>query len=372
VPIVVTTRPVPEDDLASLGALTTGAASHVASLQCQLAQQERKLKALENRDTKKKAIGKSNKVVEELRELINNRVWTKVKFIPDLDALLKLTKKIFGMMNCAGFTDDDGNYTRMSDKLAPIYQDNVAYLLNEVRNGVIGQIKNEAIRYMRALEVVDLPPDEEFLKILKRDKDLNEDLFEWYWDKLLPKAHPIATNWNQHKKYFGLISTHAPPDSPQNPYISWDTEAFVILCIMNYRGKWNAIMKEKKPAQSKFVYIKDESKRDQKPNCWYVNMELRPEFNGKWSLNDSGQAKFGGWSKEGQEQFRDLRKIARETRENFETYKAIEEQMLDRLRTKYKIQGDTWEQHLRRSKPLSGRARPAAEKVEGIFDLDWD
>jgi len=218
----------------------------------------------------------------------------------------------------------------------------------------------------------DLPPDEEFLKILKCNPQLDEDLFEWYWDKYLPKAHPDATNWNTHKRYFGTISKHAPPNEPGKPYISYDTEAFAVLCIMNYRSRWRSIVEEKKTAPKKFIYIKDESKRGRNPNCHYINTVERPEFRGLWSENDSGQAKLGGWTKEGKEKFSELRAIAKEVRDNAANHEALEQRMLKRLREKNGIEGANWEEHLQGSGQSSGRAKPSTKRVKGIFDLDWE
>jgi len=130
-PREVLTRKMNNAEIGSLGQASFAAASHMASLQCTIAQQERKIKALENQMTKKLEKGTCVAVKTEIKDIVEKRVWTNVKFIPDLKDLAALTKKVFGMMNLNEVEDDDGNIVSVTDSMASVYEHYVSYQLND-------------------------------------------------------------------------------------------------------------------------------------------------------------------------------------------------------------------------------------------------
>ena len=124
---------------------------------------------------------------------------------------------------------------------------------------------------------------------------LDRDLFKWYWDKLMPKAAGSAKIWPANVCYFGLLSTHSAENDPKKPYILYQTEAFAVLCILNFRERWLNIRKKKtnnkKPIRYGKVKGTEESSKFAK-----IDMANNEEFVTKYSRNDSGQAKYGGWT----------------------------------------------------------------------------
>ena len=99
-----------------------------------------------------------------------------------------------------------------------------------------------------------------------------------------------------------------------------------------------------------------------------VNVKEDPAFLGKYTKSDAGQKKFGGWSSEGLQLYKELMAKNKEARQK-PTTKALEAEILEMLRTENVIQGDNWEEH---KKLLAGETpeTEAMEEIDGLFDTD--
>ena len=102
-----------------------------------------------------------------------------------------------------------------------------------------------------------LPSIEEFHKVVARNLDeMNEDLFKFYWVKILPKAVG-AKQFTEEKKFFGTpCSAHVG-----NRFIvSVATEAFALLAFENYHTRWPAkwAIKSKEAAGRQLKFARSE------------------------------------------------------------------------------------------------------------------
>jgi hypothetical protein len=118
--------------------------------------------------------------------------------------------------------------------------------------------------------------------------DGNREIFDWYVDELLVKVCGISM-WGPNQKFYGNVSTWAPPGDPENPYISANSEAFVQLMFENCEVKWSYMLR----CIKRKVAINDKSKK----------MDAY-----KFSDKKSGHNPFGGWKDEGRQRFQELRK----------------------------------------------------------------
>ena len=124
----------------------------------------------------------------------------------------------------------------------------------------------------------------------------------------MPKTISNSKFWNDKIKFFGHLSTHTPPEKPKEVYITPSTEAWGLLLIENCRERWPKLMAQKAESSAQIVYVKS-SKTKVKPGTVAINVSDDPNYVGKYTKNDSGQKKFGGWSNEGFKRFAELVKI---------------------------------------------------------------
>jgi hypothetical protein len=196
----------------------------------------------------------------------------------------------------SGLLKQFGNPADLTNECAHVIQkfkDKIGKLLNDHRSYCQTSMKDVCMTYMQDKKVRELPPNEEFLKIITHDPTVDMDLFAWWWSKYMPKAAGTAKAWNQKIKYFGLLSAHAPPGRPHEKYITPSTEAWGLLLIQNCRTRWPKIMALKANSSNKITYTKG-SFRPKKSGIQHVNIASDPGFVGKYTKADAGQQKFGG------------------------------------------------------------------------------
>ena len=154
-------------------------------------------------------------------------------------------------------------------------------------------------------------PDEAKLK-------RNQDWFMWYWDEIVPKC--AGKNfWLQAHRYQGLLSEHAPADTPDLKYVTAATEAIAVLYFENSWVKWEFECRE----LARGIALKDINKED-------------PKWRTRWSDSKVGQKMYGGWCKEGRMRFKVLLGAVEKARASTEG-KIAEKACLEALREKYNI-----------------------------------
>ena len=90
-----------------------------------------------------------------------------------------------------------------------------------------------------------LPELEELMKIIMRTEDLDDELFMWWWDDVLPQVAGSATHWSKKIRYYTTISKHHPMIQNRNLahirecYISASLEAFAYFCFKNNYVRWH-------------------------------------------------------------------------------------------------------------------------------------
>ena len=155
-------------------------------------------------------------------------------------------------------------------------------------------------------------PDEAKLK-------RNQEWFGWHWDEIVPKC--AGKNfWLQAHRYQGLLSEHAPSDTPDLKYVTAATEAIAVLYFENSWVKWEFECRE----LARGVTLKEINKED-------------PKWKTKWSDSKVGQKMYGGWKKEGRMRFKTLLGAVERARASTQG-KLAEKACLDALREKYNIQ----------------------------------
>ena len=317
---------------------------------------------------KKKKFDPTDPTYVVLRDSVKAYVWGTVKFLSSEDQLMRITR--FAMKKCeitAWFKDD---CKTLSDQGAAFAQENAEFVngvLNEHRSYCQNQMKTVAIKYLADKELEEMPSEAEFLKIINRDASVDLDLFAWWWDVYMPKATGNNKLWNDCTKYYGNISTHSPPGKPNQPYVTAATEAWGLLLIQNCRTRWPAILTWKKKSNDTLRYVKGGGDRVTKGHQ-HIDITVHPEFKGIYTLTDSGQAKFGGWTTKGMKKFAEYVSLCKIGRQKMET-PALEKKILDKLREENGITELTYEEHLRSQ---AGKKPPPSPQEEIDNLIDWD
>ena len=302
-----------------------------------------------------------------LRETVKDKVWRMIKFISSdkqMDQLAYVTLKKSGL---AGKFDADGSLNEDGQHFIEENKVTINKIVNDHRSYCQTQMKEACLTWMKDNKATALPSNTEFLKILSRDPSVDKDLFAWWWSEYMPKAIGNSKFWNDKIKFFGHLSTHAPPEKPKEVYITPSTEAWGLLLIENCRERWPKLMAQKAESSAQIVYVKS-SKTQVKPGTIAINVSDDPSYVGKYTKNDSGQKKFGGWSNEGLKRFAQLVKINKEGRAKATTA-ALEEEVLLTLRTKHGITGANWKEHKIGLKGTKSTVE-VAEEIEGLIDMD--
>jgi len=188
----------------------------------------------------------------------------------------------------------------------------------------------------------------------------------------MPKAAGVSKVWNDQIKYYGLLSTHHPLDSPEKIYITPQTEAFAALIWENSRDRWPLLFAHKSKNPGRITYVKDKSKKGNiKPGYTAIDISENDKFKGKYTKSDSGQTAMGGWSADGLRRYVDLVKINKEARKK-RTTPDLENKILGIVRKQAGIKGNTSEEQ-RRIYLGQEAERPQMEEVTGLLDeSDFD
>ena len=325
--------------------------------------------------TKKLETRKAN-MNDALKKLIDDsitsQIWRKIKFIRDENQKEKLAIKVWNAMA------DNPKKNSESDR-AIFISKYATYILQELNGKRTYKMQRMSSAVMRLLGIgpnrgaeaaeddeddgdggdnmyiTDLPTQEEMLKCLKRDIKTDDErmmaVFMWYWDVYLPLSTGSRHEFNPSQRRYATISTCAPQNKPNKPFITPETEAYAVLCFENSyeRCLRTSQLKTKFPGM-KIVPAKRKMDGTIPEND---DFELRgnkcysfgPSSKGKWTLADAGQSEFGGWHKDGLDRYNELRLLAKNARQN-PNCKVVEEQSLEQLRQHLQITAPNHDAHL--------------------------
>ena len=170
---------------------------------------------------------------------IKEHIWPVAKFSPGPQCNQKIATLLIDKVRWGGISDNP----KVRAKFINFYDEFCGACLNSRRSYVQTQIKEPAFVWMDKTKG-KLPSDELLEKVLSRSIDMQNkdemDFFVFWWDKIVPQCSG-GLAWNEEKRYYMNLSTAAPPNAPDEPYITAGSEAFAALAIKGNREKWEAI-----------------------------------------------------------------------------------------------------------------------------------
>ena len=281
-----------------------------------------------------------------LMTALKEKIWrTQCFILSDEDAVA------FGVDLCVASNFDKWGATYIPDKTrtnevivayAERNQKALCGLLNELRNSVSGKLKQVAYDWLddidfnnqkklrsddpevkASVEAVRLPDLEELMKIITRADDLDDDLFMWWWDDVLPQVAGNANQWSDKIRYYTPISKHRPILANgqlahlRECYVSPSLEAFAYFCFDNNYIRWHTTWAIKQKHKENQKIVKNWAKYDHPvseyfpfikvypKNCLYIGSEERQDgaipfpVRTKYTETNAGQKVKGGFKTTG-------------------------------------------------------------------------
>jgi hypothetical protein len=179
---------------------------------------------------------------------------------------------------------------------------------------------------------------------------------------LLPACTaPTVDSWGKETRYYTKLS-------PKNKAITAPDEAFLCLCIDNYWARWEKMFELKganpgckvKSTATKPRHLPDQAEEGSTSfdNEYYVDTTdkkaiylLWGEYNGKYTITNSGSGRSGGWSVQGTKAvFNDFWKKVKIGRKHPDTPAKDEQKVYDFLRSANHISAKSAEDQRLRQK----------------------
>lgn len=176
-------------------------------------------------------------------------IWRVTKFILSEDRGRKVAMACIKIMKWVGTIGDEPAAIKGREDFVDAYWTVVIKLFNEHRTYVNGEIKK--VFYKWWLDHGNtLPTVAEIKSCLDRTVDIEDDdeceLFEFYWNCLIPKACGNMQDWDTDHRYYMTISKGAPPGKPNEPYVTPSTEAYILSVYQSNRTRWLSMFEIKK------------------------------------------------------------------------------------------------------------------------------
>jgi ribosomal protein S18 len=192
------------------------------------------------------------------------------------------------------------------------------------------------------------------LRKINLEDPVDKEVFKWYWTVLLVDAH-TTNEWGN----VMMISYPSQARTDEDKLIITSaSEALAVLMLDNNRDKWLAMYK----------YLHTDKKGDKIPKRTKDNKEdddLKALFNAKYTVQDGGQKPFGGWIKQGKQEFVKLKNdIKKAKKEKY--FVEVEKKFLEMLRKENPKLSEDAERPKKRAKI----AKP--EDVIETFDDDFE
>jgi hypothetical protein len=260
----------------------------------------------------------NDELLQQVTRLAKSKLWKNQKFIANEDQERSAAKFVLNLLDLEEMKDPQEAASLIQTYMRPIKKANF-----ERKTYVANEMKKEFERLKK--EKQKIPTVEDISKCLTRTVESEEEykVFMWYWDVLLSKMLGVK-EWEDSVKYYTTISAAKSADNTDERMVSVSDEAMVLLLWDNHLERW----------ESNWEFTHDPANAGKKVQ----------RTNGKYSRNDSGQQKWGGWLPEGYIQFNKYFGMVKEARKNKDSLE-VEQKCLDMLREKKGIVGkDSGEQ----------------------------
>ncbi len=348
-----------------------------------------------SKGNKKAKVEQNDGLIRQIKKAIKKGVWSAFKFISSR----RQERKFSGfVLDNIGF-DYDATQRKAWIKA---HSATVCAQLNIIRMYNIQRMKDAAkkfwVSHNRTLPTVDDIIGVGSRTVFDETSKACVDAWTLYWDYLLPAAVGNTHDWSHEKRYYGIISTSAPDDKPDEPYITISTEAFTMVVYDNCRDSWIEMfkLKDKFPNHKQYPCKKprkegvnddEENEEDggddednsseatelpdmppldgqnngaapenngKKPDKGYtidgLNLYITGnKFKGKYTITDGGQAKYGGWSNPGLTKYNSYMEANSFGRTSGHCVE-IERNFLTKLRADVGVKFDTYQDELRAKK----------------------
>jgi hypothetical protein len=275
------------------------------------------------RAKKTKGSGKGHHMEKLIHTTIKNKTMRKIKFAhgnnKERHALEVLKDANLG----PNFMGDSPKAVENRDTWVKAYVGMCTSKLNGLRNYAQGQVHKACIKWMETHNG-KLPTLDRLEAIISRTLDPNNQddlaLMQWWVEDVLPMAAGNQYDWSDEKKYYMTVSEGAPPDAPNQKYVTSSTEAIAVAFIENCRDRWEKVWELKRsntfPGRTRILantlleYKTDENGK--KELAYEIRAHPKradtvqlnsPEFQGKYTRTDIGQSSDSGWTLAGRKAF---------------------------------------------------------------------
>ena len=294
-----------------------------------------------------------------LKETLRGVAWKEMKFVATETHGDKMATDCFMQSGVDRYTKIPGNPVHNAQVDKNIMEDIQAYMPflikchNEMKSDVQASMKKVCRTYMKKHGGI-LPTLAEIKKVIRRELDLNNNIFKWWWDKALPCAGEERF-WAHDCKCFNLTSDCRINLNPMmERCITHEDEAFCAVVCECCRDKWQAWFQwETNNPLKRLVVKKNRPKGDPDcdgPDVMFKHTSEDPQHAAKHTNPHAGCGKKKGWTKEGVQAYisilDDCKKARRKKRS-----RVVEKTCLDSLRAERKITAETAEEHNMTRKP---------------------
>ena len=346
-------------------------------------------------DQKIFAKGRQNNAMKALiSEVFRTIIWRKYKFISNIEQEQAITGKIFDLIDMPDIQKTSAAKTVFirDYSLCVITEFNKlrTYKMQRLARPVFALLgaapdgddeQGDAEQDNTPSSITEMPTLAQMVSCMSRKFSPNDDqmmaIFMWYWDKFLPHVTGSGLLFKSLQRHYTTISKCAPKHQPNQPYMTPSLEAFAVLAFENNEEKWKyqAELKKKYP-QKRIIPAKrkvDKSLPEPDEDSFEISGETirlyGPKSRGKYTMPDSGQARYGGWKKEGLDRYIELYKMAKAGRKA-RNCKEIEQESLEDLRNKNGLVAKTHEEELLLQNGHTKRIHARTHFVDTWVDIE--
>lgn len=210
-------------------------------------------------------------------------IWRVTKFILTEERGRKVAMACIKIMKWVGTIGDEPAAIKGREDFVDAYWTVVIKLFNEHRTYVNGEIKK--VFYKWWLDNAEtLPTVAEIKSCVDRTVDIDSEdqceLFDFYWNCLIPKACGNMQDWDTNHRHYMTISKGAPPGKPNEPYVTPSTEAYLLSVFQSNRNRWLSMfeIKKKFPNLKQVVITNYPDKYDKEDDHVSYHCVVRDEF----------------------------------------------------------------------------------------------
>ena len=325
----------------------------------------------------KKARKKAKKDPQKslINDAIKMEVWRTVKFVSGEEQLSMASRKVLKYLSPEGYNltsvvpEDVAHVAEWVEE----HRDTVSSVLNGHRSYVVGRIKEICIEFLDQNPEVPLPSAQDIEGCVARKTGLNKALFVFWWDKIVPRGAGNVIHWTPKTRHYQKMSSSTVGGKADAGLeIPPSTEAFAAVAYISNREKWMKMheLKRENPGKALNIVKNATKVKNKEDRVLDVFTDEHPELLPTWTDSNVGQAKFGGWKREGMDEFKRLRILCKEARAKPANL-SMETKTLKDIRATNKITELTWLEQ--RKKMGYGAKQPtvaAREEVADLFDSD--